>query len=176
MFESWVQDANDCAKMIDKELLMFRKEAYKIAREQIDVVEGIDNFTKEKGRHREKERLREIAEFIRYSRLMLARLYFQRKIAGLITISAIIVSMLGFVSGKSLLYCLLPLGLGAVGFVLMIITSTVFGKHFASNMAQAYTHYGICEAVIAILDFRGQESIDLDRAPVFEDYTLGDLL
>ena len=176
MFESWVEGANEYVRIADEELLEIRRATYHAALDQVDVVEGIENFEKEKGRHREKERLRTIADAIGYSRLMLAKVYFRRKLSDLVTALLVILAVLEFFLERNMIISVLFLGAAVSFFILSVISSRILREHFSSNIVEAYANYGVCEAIIVILDFRGQESIDLERTPVSRRYGLSDLL
>lgn len=175
MFEKWVQDANDCLKVIDDELLHIRRTTYQAAIEKVELDEDLDNFTKEKGRHKEKARMREIEGIIRFSRLMLVRTYFQARVLELVFVLVTILAILEIALERNMIFSLFPLIYGG-WFILMTISSRKQGDHFASIMIEAYMHYALCEAVVTLLDFRGQETIDLDQIPVAHRYTLGEIL
>ncbi|MBR3366096.1 hypothetical protein IKG48_03195 [Candidatus Saccharibacteria bacterium] len=174
MFEVWIDETNDYIEIIDEELMKLRKEAYLNATNSL-VVEELDNFSKEKGRHKEKGHLKEITESIERSRLILARLYFQRKLSYIQLAIFAILAAIAFIEG-SLSYAIFMLVIGIVAAALARLSATFLSRDLASKMAEAYTSYGLVEAIIVSLDFRGQESIDLDRSPVYRKYSFRDLL
>lgn len=174
MFEVWIDETNDYIEIIDEELMKLRKEAYLNATNRL-VVEELDNFSKEKGRHKEKGHLKEIAESIGRSRLILARLYFQRKLSYIQLAFFAILAAIAFIGG-SLFYAIFILVIGIVAAALARLSATFLSRDLALKMAEAYTSYGLGEAIVAALDFRGQESLDLNKSPVYKRYNLKDLL
>ncbi len=174
MFEVWIDETNDYIEIIDEELMKLRKEAYLNATNSL-VIEELDNFSKEKGRHKEKGHLKEIAESIGRSRLILARLYFHRKLSYIQLAIFVILAAIAFIGG-SLFYAIFTLVIGIVAAALARLSATFLSRDLALKMAEAYTSYGLGEAIVAALDFRGQESLDLDKSPVYKKYDLKDLL
>ena len=174
MFEVWIDETNDYIEIIDEELMKLRKEAYLSATNSL-VIEELDNFSKEKGRHKEKGHLKEIAESIGRSRLILARLYFHRKLSYIQLAIFAILAAIAFIGG-SLFYAIFTLVIGIVAAALARLSATFLSRDLALKMAEAYTSYGLGEAIVAALDFRGQESLDLDKSPVYKKYRLKDLL
>lgn len=174
MFNRWLDDVNAYVEILDEELQNIRKDVFKTAFEMIDIEKLPDNFAKEMGRHKEKARLREVLKDINWSRLLLAKLYFQGHICNAAIILTVIVLIIQCVLRN---WSIVVLSAAAtLCFIATKVNTILITRRVASNIIDCYISYGTGEAVIKAFDFRGQETIDPSCALSHQKYELKDLI